>query len=127
MGHLLDTTIRCFRTIRVGTSCDRKDGFQNITVPLRKCQLEINPPRSVCQFLIWTRMAPKVHDVVTCRRLQRASEEESSPLRMRLESFRGYGQRDREKENYTIKKILPVALVTEKDRGQHFVVLVILT
>ena len=34
---------------------------------------------------------------------------------------------DREKENDTIKKILPVALVTEKDRGQHFVVLVILT
>ena len=52
---------------------------------------------------------------------------ESSPLRMRLQSFRGYGQRDREKENYTIKKIWPVALVTEKDSGQHFVVLVILT
>ena len=31
------------------------------------------------------------------RRLQSASEEESSPPRMRVESFRGYGQRDREK------------------------------
>ena len=29
-------------------------------------------------------------------------------------------------KNYTIKKILPVALVTEKDRGQHFVLLVII-
>ena len=66
-----------------------------------------------------------------CSYLQEAPESlrggESIPLRMRLESFRGYGQRDREKENYAIKKILPVALVTEKDRGQHFVVLVILT
>ena len=68
---------------------------------------------------------------VPCSYMQEAPESlrggESSPLRMRLESFRGYGQRDSEKENYTIKKILPVALVTEKDRGQHFVVLVILT
>ena len=66
-----------------------------------------------------------------CGYLQKAPESlqggESSPLRMRLESCRGYGQRDREKETYTIKKILPVVLVTEKDRGQHFVVLVILT
>ena len=53
-----------------------------------------------------------------CSYLQEAPESlrggESSPLRMRLESFRGYGQRDREKENYTIQKILPVALVTER-------------
>ena len=66
-----------------------------------------------------------------CSYLQEALESlrggESSPLCMRLESFKGYSQNDREKENYTLKKTLPVALVTEKDRGQHFVVLVILT
>ena len=66
-----------------------------------------------------------------CSYLREAPESlrggESSPLHMHLESFREYGQRDREKKNYAIKKVLLVALVTGKDRGQHFVILVILT
>ena len=89
VGHLLDTAIRCFRTIRVGTSYDRKDGCQKITVPLSKCQLEINPPRSVPISDMdenGTQSAP-------CSYLQEAPESlrggKSSPLRMRLESFRG--------------------------------------